>query len=78
MTRRLFLFLLPLLYWLGLMKPPTPAPTPQGILGDKLVGFWSADDVTVVSGRVTVWIDQSGNGNHLVATRSHAPTRESE
>lgn len=74
MTRRLFLFLLPLLYLLGLLKRPTPAPTPRSILGDKLVHNY---DATSIAGkqRVSCWRDESGNGWDMVAVDpNHAPT----
>ena len=44
-------------------------------LGSSLLGWWRADmGITLVSGVVSAWADQSGNGNHLVqATANRRP-----
>jgi hypothetical protein len=45
-------------------------------LGSSLLGWWRADmGITLVSGVVSAWADQSGNGNHLTqTTAAHRPS----
>jgi hypothetical protein len=45
--------------------------TPRA-LGSSLLGWWRADmGITLVSGVVSAWADQSGNGNHLVQSTAN-------